>query len=146
LEEFMKDIVKKLIDNEMSYSEEERPLHHINCSEVLMMAADDRYDLNLDERFIKAMFPFGGGLQSENTCGSLISALSILGIVCGKEKPSTNEDLKVLTLKFIEEFENTFGSTNCLKIKEVHRTEEEGCAKVKIATAALIEKFIAESL
>ena len=87
------------------------------------------------------MFSFGGGLQSESTCGSIISALSVLGIICAEEKPSTNENLKLLTIKFIKEFEDLFGSTNCLKIKEVHRTEAEGCARVKIKTAELLDGF-----
>src|SRR5690554_673132 len=106
----MKKIVDTLNKEEMKYSEEERPLYHKNCAEILLMAANQKFKLDLDDKFFKAICPFGGGLQSENTCGALIGAVAAIGVMYTEEKPSTNERMKDITKKFVEEFEKEFGA------------------------------------
>jgi C_GCAxxG_C_C family probable redox protein len=138
----MKKIVDKLNKEEMVYSEEERSLYHKNCAEILLMAANEKYKLDLDNKFFKAICPFGGGIQSENTCGALIGAVSALGIMYTEEKPSNNEKMKNITKKFVEEFEKEFGAIDCKYIKKHHRDEITGCDLVKIRAAKVFEKII----
>lgn len=140
----MKNIVDRINKEELQYSEEQRPLYHKNCAEILLEAASEKYDLNLDDKFIKAVCPFGGGLQTENTCGALLGALAAVGVMYAENKPSSNDKMKEKTIKMVEEFEKEFGSLNCKCIKENHRSETEGCNPVKIRTAKVLEKVINE--
>lgn len=138
----MKNIVDKLNKEELQYSEDERPLYHKNCAEILLLSADEKYNLGLDDRFIKAVCPFGGGLQSEKTCGALLGALAAVGIMYAEDRPCTNDKMKELSKKLVEEFEKEFGATDCLYIKEHHRSETEGCNMVKIRAAEVFERVI----
>ncbi len=108
------------------------------------MAANEEYKLGLDERFIKAVCPFGGGIQSEKTCGALLGAIAALGIMYTEEKPSTNDKMKEITKKLVEEFEKEFGSLDCAYIKAHHRSETEGCNPVKLRTAEVFERVMSE--
>ena len=140
----MKEIVKKLNEEELLHSEEERPLYHKNCAEILLLAANEKYNLGIDDRFVKAVCPFGGGLQSEKTCGALLGALAAIGIKYAENKPCTNDKMKDLTKKFVEEFEKEFGATDCKSIKEHHRSITEGCNPVKIRAAEAFERVVNE--
>lgn len=138
----MKEIVDKINNIESAYSEEERPLYHINCAEALLMAANEEYKLGLDDKFIKAVCPFGGGIQSEKTCGALLGAVAALGIMFAEERPTTNDKMKEITKKYVEEFEKEFGALDCATIKAHHRSETEGCNTVKIRAAEVFERVI----
>lgn len=142
----MKKIVDILNKEELLYSEDERPLYHKNCAEILLLSANEKYELGLDHRFIKAVCPFGGGLQSEKTCGALLGALSAIGIMYAEDRPCTNEKMKDLTKKLVEEFENEFGAIDCKYIKEHHRSETEGCGPVKIRASEVFERVIKEQV
>jgi len=48
-------IVDALNKEELTYNEEERPLYHKNCAEILLLSANEKYELGLDDRFIKAV-------------------------------------------------------------------------------------------
>ncbi len=140
----MKNIVDRLNKEELQYSEVERPLYHKNCAEILLLSANEKHDLGLDDRFVKAVCPFGGGLQSEKTCGALLGALAAVGIMYSEDKPSTNDKMKEISKQLVEEFEKEFGNTDCSYIKEHHRSETEGCNPVKIRTAEVFERVIKE--
>lgn len=136
----MKEIVDRLNKIELLYPEEERPKYHMNCAEILLMAANEEYKLGLDDRFIKAVCPFGGGIQSEKTCGALLGAIAALGVMYTEERPTTNDKMKEITKKYLEEFEKEFGSLDCAYIKAHHRSETEGCNPVKLRAAEVFER------
>jgi C_GCAxxG_C_C family probable redox protein len=138
----MKNIVDKQNKEELEYGEDERPLYHKNCAEILLISANEKYNLGLDNRFIKAVCPFGGGLQSEKTCGALLGALAAVGVMYTEDKPCTNDKMKAITKELVEEFEKEFGAIDCKCIKEHHRSETEGCGPVKIRTAEVFERVI----
>jgi C_GCAxxG_C_C family probable redox protein len=138
----MKNIVDKLNKEELAHPLDEQPLYHKNCAEIMLMAADEQYNLGLDKRFFKAVCPFGGGFQTENTCGALLGALAAIGLMYTEERPTTNDKMKEKTKQFVAEFEKEFGALDCANIKAHHRSETEGCAPVKIRTAEVFERVI----
>lgn len=138
----MKNIVDKLNKEELAHPLDEQPLYHKNCAEIMLMAADEHYNLGLDERFFKAVCPFGGGFQTENTCGALLGALAAIGLMYTEDRPTTNDKMKEKTKQFVAEFEKEFGALDCANIKAHHRSETEGCAPVKIRTAEVFERVI----
>lgn len=140
----MKKIVDELNKQELAHPLEEQPFYHKNCAEILLMAANEQYNLGLDDRFYKAVCPLGGGIQSEKTCGALLGALSAIGIMYTEDRPTTNDKMKEKTKQFLAEFEKEFGSLDCVTIKVHHRSETEGCSQVKIRTAEVFERVVNE--
>ncbi len=140
----MREIVDKINKTELVYPLEERPKYHINCAEALLMAANEKYKLGLDERFIKAVCPFGGGLHVEKTCGALLGALTVIGVMFTEDRPTDNEKMKELTKKYVEEFEREFGAIDCATIKKHHRSEVDGCNPVRLRAADVFERVIQE--
>lgn len=138
----MKNIVNRLIDEELTYEEPKRPLYHRNCAEILLMSADEKYDLKIDEKVVKSVCPFGGGMQSGKTCGALLGAMGAIGIMYTEERPSLNEKMKNITKEFVKEFEKEFSSTECECIKLKHRSQTEGCKPVMMRTADVLEKVV----
>lgn len=138
----MKEIVDRLNKVELTYEEEERPKYHMNCAEILLMAANEEHKLGLDDRFIKAVCPFGGGIQTEKTCGALLGAIAAIGVMYTEDKPTTNEKMREMTKKMVEEFEEEFGSLDCATIKAHHRSETEGCNPVKLRAAEVFERVV----
>jgi len=138
----MKKKVDELNKQEFAHPVEEQPLYHKNCAEILLMAANEHYKLGLDDRFYKAVSPYGGGIQSEKTCGALLGALAAIGVMYAEDRPTTNDKMKEKTKKMLEEFEKEFGAFDCVYIKEHHRSEIEGCNPVKLKTAEVFERVI----
>ncbi|MGD9567338.1 MAG: C-GCAxxG-C-C family protein [Sedimentibacter sp.] len=138
----MKEIVDRINKFELAYPEEERSLYHINCAETLLMAANEEYKLGLDDRFMKAVCPFGGGIQTEKTCGALLGAVAALGVMYAEERPTSNEKMKEMTKKLVEEFEKEFGFLDCATIKAHYRSETEGCSPVRIRAAEVFERVM----
>lgn len=142
----MKKTVDGLNKEELMYSEDIRPLYHKNCAEILLMAANEKYGLGLDNRFLKAVRPFGGGIQSERTCGALLGAVAALGVMFSEDRPCSNAKLKAVTQEFVSMFEDEFGSLDCSYICEHHRSETEGCSPVKLRVAELFEGIVEDAL
>lgn len=137
----MKQIVKDILQIEKNYGEE-KDLYHHNCAETLLLAANQKYNLGLDRKTIKAITPFGGGINCERTCGALSGSIAAIGVMFTEDKPTLNTEMKEITKKFLEIFEEEFGSIECSYIKKHHRSETEGCAPVEIRTGEFLEKLV----
>lgn len=136
----LKDLAIQYIESEKKY-EKDKKLYHYNCAEILLNSSNDYYKMDIDPKFLKAIIPFGGGIYSERTCGALTGAIAALGIMYGEDKPTTNEKLKEITLKWLEVFEKEFGSLDCKDIKAIHRDEVTGCRPVIVRAAEMFEEI-----
>ncbi|QZY54451.1 C-GCAxxG-C-C family (seleno)protein [Crassaminicella profunda] len=116
--------------------------YDLSCSETIIYAANEAYDLNLDQKTFRAMAPFSGGMWVEEVCGAISGALAVLGILFTNNVAHESDYLKELTLEFFEKFEKKLGSINCTKLKEMHRTEEEGCNKVIYIAGEILDEII----
>ena len=137
----LKDQVKKYIDLENEYGDQKN-LYHYNCAEVILNACNDYYNLNLDKRALKMIAPFGGGMASEKTCGILTGGVAAIGVMFTEDKPSENLKLKEVTKRWVNEFENEFGDTNCNILKETKRDEIDGCKPLMIKGSEILEDII----
>jgi len=138
----MKKCVEEIIAKEMALDENMRPLYHRNCAETLLMAANKKYDMGLEERYFKAVCPYGAGLQSGKTCGALLGCLASIGVLFAEDKPTENEKMKALTEAYVTEFLTFFESQDCESIKPRHQDEKETCTPVKIKAGELLEELL----
>lgn len=123
-------------------SEEEQPLFHMNCAEVLLRAANDNYVLNLNDDHYKMLQGFGAGFYSGKTCGAFSGSLAALGILFTEERPSDQAKMIQAAKLLVKEFENEFGSLNCDYIKEHHRDAVTACNPVKLRAAKVFNRVV----
>ncbi|TCO74751.1 C-GCAxxG-C-C family (seleno)protein [Marinisporobacter balticus] len=131
---------------EMMKKYRDKSKYDLSCSETMVYAANEAYDLHLDPNTFKALAPFSGGMWIEDVCGALTGSLAVLGIIFTNHVAHESEHLKALTLEFIEKFEAKLGSRNCAKLKENYRTEEEGCNSVIYAAGEVLDTIVVREL
>lgn len=139
----LRNVALEYIDSEKKYGSESN-LYHYNCAEVLLNACNDYYDLGADQKTLRAIIPFGGGMNSERTCGILTGSVAALGLMFAEEKPTTNEKLKAVTNRWVKAFDQEFGEINCKELKESHRDPESGCKGLMLDAADLLQSIIEE--
>ncbi|WZL74560.1 C-GCAxxG-C-C family (seleno)protein [Clostridiaceae bacterium 35-E11] len=120
--------------------------YDLSCSEAMVYAANEAYNLNLDKNFFKAMAPFSGGMWVEEVCGAITGSLAILGILFTNNVAHESDHLKELTLEFFNKFETQMGSRNCRKLKEMHKTEEEGCNPIIYVAGEILDEIVTREL
>lgn len=121
---------------------EEQPLNHMNCAEVLLRAANDKYGLNLSEESFKMLQGFGAGFYSEKTCGAFSGSLAALGVLYTEDRPSSQEKITKAAKLLVKEFEKEFGSINCDYIKAHHRDEVKACNPVKLRAGDVFDRVV----
>lgn len=112
-----------------------------NCCEVIIMAADKKYNLNIPEdtfRFV-ACTNYGFGIGS--LCGAIISGVMIIGYIFKNSCSSDSACINKIRMEFIDNVNNKLQSINCSKIIKVNN-EKEGCKRVVSIIADVLEKVI----
>ncbi|KNZ41435.1 C-GCAxxG-C-C family protein [Acetobacterium bakii] len=122
--------------------EEEQPLYHMNCAEVMLRAANDKYNFNLSEDSFRMLQGFGAGYYCEKTCGAFSGSLAALGVLYTEKRPSDQAEMTKVSKLLVKEFEEEFGSLNCDYIKEHHRDPETGCNPVKIRAGEVFNRVV----
>jgi C_GCAxxG_C_C family probable redox protein len=131
------DIIKKYRD---------KSKYDLSCSETMIYAANEAYHLNLDQNSFRTMAPFSGGMWVEEVCGAITGSLAVLGILFTNNVAHESEHLKELTLEFFNKFEAKLGSRNCAKLKEMHKTEEEGCNDIIYTAGEILDEIVTKEL
>jgi len=111
--------------------------YDLSCSEVMIYAASDEYNMNLKSETFKTMSSFGGGMGIESVCGAVTGSLAVIGILFTKERAHEGDRVKKLCQEFFQKFEARIGTDNCAVLKAKYRKQDIGC-RVMIETAAEI--------
>jgi C_GCAxxG_C_C family probable redox protein len=106
-----------------------------NCCESVLIMIDEGHPLpGFESDIMKAASSLGGGVGGwGSACGAAIGAVIALGLVHGTDGEETPEEflekrgqLRALSQVLLKEFENAFGSVNCMDLLGVDRRTEEG--------------------
>ena len=114
----------------------------LNCAETMLYAANEHFGVGLSETALKAAAPFGGGIGREKACGAATGALMALGCLFAADRSHRDPTIKEISEEFLTRFHETFGSLDCVDIKQTHRTEERGCKPVVELAARVLEEVI----
>jgi len=119
-----------------------RDLYSLNCSEAIVYAANEYYDLGLSDNGLKMASGFGGGVFEKHLCGIVSGAVCVLGIMF-KGKVLDGQNLLELTVKeFKEAFRNNYDEIECSYLLENHYSEEFGCNLMIYKSADLLKSVI----
>lgn len=113
-----------------------------NCAETIIRAGNEYYDLGLHDRDMIAVAGFGAGIQTGNTCGAILSAVSILSMKYVEKNAHSSVDIKPVTTALIEEFNKRYGSILCKDIKPQAFKPDIRCKETIETACDIIEQVI----
>ena len=113
-----------------------------NCAETIIRAGNEYYDLGLHDRDMIAFGGFGGGIQTGNTCGAILSAVSVLSMKYIEKNAHESRDIKPVTTALLNEFNNRYGSILCKDIKPQSFTPDVRCMETIETACDILEQVI----
>lgn len=115
-----------------------------NCSESIIRAGNDVYQLGLNDRDMLMTAGFGAGLQIGDLCGALCGAVCVISARYVETKAHECEDLRPLTQKMVLAFQKKFGSRQCAQIKATYFDPALRCQNTVALGAQVLEEVINE--
>ncbi|MBO7668722.1 MAG: C-GCAxxG-C-C family protein, partial [Firmicutes bacterium] len=113
-----------------------------NCAEKIVRGADIAYGLGLSEDAMRMAGGFGGGMGLGETCGTVTGAVAVISGMLVKQSAHTTPELKPSTQSFINQFRERLGEEiECRYLRKKYRTKEEGCNKIVIVAAELLDEL-----
>ena len=137
----LRDKAKECIESELKYGDPYNEYHY-NCAETMLNAANDYYELNLSNKTLNMILPFGSG-RVQGVCGMLTGGASVLGVIFTEDKPSYNDKVKEITDAWVNEFMEEFKYIDCKVIKSTNGlTEDEPCTYLIFRACDMLEGII----
>jgi len=116
-----------------------------NCAEAMLHAANDYYGLGLDEKAMKLVAGYGGGMQTGNICGTVLSGISVIAQKYVETKAHESSEIKPVTQKYLEKFREALnGSLLCEDLKEAYFQPEVRCIQVVETACDVLEEILAD--
>ncbi len=115
-----------------------------NCAETMIRAANEYYDLKLHDRDMIMVGGYGAGIQTGNTCGAILSAVSVLSMKYVEQKAHESKDIKPITTELIRRFNIKYGSILCKDIKPQSFDPQFRCKNTIEAACDILEGVLSE--
>lgn len=112
-----------------------------NCAEAVLLAANEEYDLGLNDTALKLFIGYGGGNGCGSTCGIVTASIAILSYLYG-DKPK--EEFRPMCAEFIEQFRAKLGDVDCSQLEAKYKTPENRCIKTMELGGEVLDQFIAK--
>lgn len=94
----------------------------LNCSQAVLLTYSDYFDIPMETLF-KLSEGFGSGVGGlRRTCGALLSAVIIAGLVNSDgefDNPKTKKSTYEIVSNIIKSFENKYGTSICSDLKGI---------------------------
>lgn len=114
-------------------------LQHVNCCEKILFAGNEVHKLELDSNALKLARGFGGGMNAESTCGVITGGVMVLSHIY-YEHP----DYKKIIEDYIETFIRYNGAIECDILKELYKSEDEGCKAIILKAAIVFDEIVSK--
>lgn len=115
----------------------------LNCAESVLAAANKTYDWELPHDALKLASGFGGGVGGQELlCGALSGGVMALGKLFVQDRAHESDLIKTIIQEYFDLFEKEMGSNECAPLKEMHRTESEGCLQVIQASTRCLDRIV----
>lgn len=115
----------------------------LNCSEAVLKALGEEYNLQLTKDEMKLLAGFGGGVAG-GTCGALCGALAAMGKFHVHECAHKNGNFVDSCRDFVAFFQEQMGDLTCDALYDKFATEEEGCLETVMRTLDLFDQYRAK--
>ena len=115
-----------------------------NCAETIIHAANEYYDLGLRDRDMIMLAGYGAGMQTGSTCGTLLSAISVLSLKYVESRAHESRDIQPATELLTRKFKSRLSSTLCMEIKPKRFRENVRCRSTVHIACDILEEVLAE--
>lgn len=115
-----------------------------NCSESLLYAANDYYNLGLNAESLKLLGGFGGGMGCKTTCGALSGSIAALSAMFMQGKAHETPGMMEISGNFVKKFEEKLGNTLCSVLEAQNKTPEKRCVLTVELAAEALEEYVNE--
>ena len=87
---------------------------------------------------------YGAGMQTGNTCGAILAAVSVLSMKYVEQKAHESSDIRPVTTALIREFNKRYGSILCKDIKPQSFDPKFRCKKTIETACDILEEVLEE--
>ena len=116
---------------------------YYNCSETIIHAGNEYYQLGLHEEDMKMLAGFGSGMYCGSTCGALIGSVAVLSKLIVETKAHDHLDqLRPIISACVRNFREASGGQNCAEIRPKFHTKETRCLNTCLMAAQVLEKTV----
>ncbi|MCR5731784.1 MAG: C-GCAxxG-C-C family protein [Sphaerochaetaceae bacterium] len=115
-----------------------------NCAESILRAANDYYNLELNNRDMIMVAGYGAGIHSGSVCGALLGSVAVLSIMFVEERAHSSKDIRPVTNLFLEKFNERLGSQICKDLKPKFYNSSVRCFETVKLAADCLEETINE--
>jgi len=115
-----------------------------NCAETIIRAGNEYYDLGMNDSDMIAFGGFGGGIQSGNTCGTVLASVGILSKKYIETRAHDSADIRPVTILLMRKFNARYGSVLCRDIKPQSFNPEFRCKNTIETACDILEQVIEE--
>lgn len=123
-----------------------------NCSQALIRACNDVYELQISPEDLWLFDGFGGGLSTGNMCGALsapAAALSKMVVLSERNKPDYSDQTCAAAIRkamvlLNRNFRKLSGESQCSVLKAKNFDPENRCLKTVLQGAAALEQTVAD--
>ncbi|MBB6481453.1 C-GCAxxG-C-C family protein [Spirochaeta isovalerica] len=135
-------MVSELIEN--GFGDKDR--EDYSCSERILYGSNEVYNLGLDKESLKMAAGLSGGIYSRRSCGAVTASAMVLAKLFVKDRAHEGDYHKELISELVSRYEEEMGSSLCQTLLDEYRTEQEGCRRVIIAAARILDDIINREL
>ncbi|QVK20101.1 C_GCAxxG_C_C family protein [Mycoplasmatota bacterium] len=128
----MKDLILKYNGND----------YDLSCSEMILHAANEKWNLKLNDSNFKMVAPFSGGFYTEDVCGIVTACLCVLGILFTDGVAHQSSVMKDSVSEFIALFNERLSTINCKVLKKSYRDEQFGCRDIIVEGGVILEEVV----
>ncbi len=139
----LRNKVKKYMD----IKNESGQAYEYNCSENILYAGNDYYNLELTRGDINSLNTFTGGMYPGDTCGVVTAGAVLIGSIFSEEDPKLNAQMEDVVQLWIHRFNEKFETTDCDQLRGLDEMGElASCNPLILEASDILETTIAEYL
>lgn len=113
-----------------------------NCAETVLHAANDAWNLGLDDSMFKCMGGFGGGMATGNVCGAISGGIAAMGFLYVEETGHKSPLMRAKTRLLMELVKERLGSEKCAELGPRNRSAEEKCLPTIRRISEIIDEVV----
>jgi len=123
--------------------------YSFTCSETMLYAANEYYNLGLDERCFKMMAPFSGGMLEGEACGVVTGGISVIGILFTNHNKADSPKMCAAVKEYKQRFKDELTTRDCTPLKALYEEDGIGCGNLIVRGGKIlvevIDKYLKEA-
>ena len=118
---------------------------YLNCSEAIIRAANDYYDLDISDGDLRMFGSYGGGMFPGLICGVLCASAAVFGKMIIRENAREEQSqIRPLFQKLTRSFKEELGGISCPELKPKYFAKETACWTTVKLGAEVLERTVEE--